>query len=96
MNTERKPMQDKISGETDRILKGLGLAAVNPGAWSGKEWHAAPDAPLIDSINPATGEVIARMRGAGAADYERVMASASRLSPPGATCRRRGAAKPCA
>ena len=75
MNTERKPMQDKVSGETDRILKGLGLAAVNPGAWSGKEWHAAPDAPLIDSINPATGEVIARIRGAGAADYERVMAS---------------------
>ena len=75
MNTERKPMLDKINGETDRILKGLGLAAVNPGAWSGKEWHAAPDAPLIDSINPATGEVIARIRGAGAADYERVMAS---------------------
>jgi hypothetical protein len=51
MNTERKPMQDKINGEKDRILKGLGLAAVNPGAWSGKEWHAAPDADLIDSIN---------------------------------------------
>ena len=75
MNTERKPMPDKIDGETVRILNGLGLAAINPGAWSGKEWHAAPDAPLIDSINPATGEVIARIRGAGAADYERVMAS---------------------
>src|SRR6185295_5269208 len=69
MNTERKPLQDTFSGETDRILKGLGLAAVNPGAWSGKEWHAVPDAPLIDSINPATGEVIARIRGAGVAAY---------------------------
>ncbi len=77
MNTERKPMQDKISGETSRILAGLGLQAVNPGAFSGKDWHAAADAPLIDSINPATGEVIARIRAAGAEDYERVMASAA-------------------
>ena len=77
MNTERKPMQDKISGETGRILAGLGLQAVNPGAFSGKDWHAAADAPLIDSINPATGEVIARIRAAGAEDYERVMTSAA-------------------
>ncbi len=62
---------------TQRILAGLGLSAVNPGAWSGKEWHAAADAPLIDSVNPATGEVIAQVRAAGAADYERVAASAS-------------------
>ncbi|MGH8131065.1 MAG: L-piperidine-6-carboxylate dehydrogenase [Steroidobacteraceae bacterium] len=61
----------------EKILAGLGLAAVNAGAWSGKEWHAAADAPLVDSINPATGEVIARVRAAGAADYERVVASAA-------------------
>jgi aldehyde dehydrogenase (NAD+) len=77
MSTERKPMQDRIAGEADRILAGLGLAAVNPGACSGREWHAAADSPLVDSHNPATGEVIARVRAAGASDYERVMASAS-------------------
>ena len=58
------------------ILSGLGLAAVNDGAWSGS-WHADAAAPLIDSVNPATGEVIARVRAAGERDCERVLASAS-------------------
>ncbi len=77
MNTERKPTREINTIGTDRVLQGLGLQAVNPGAWSGQEWHAAADAPLIDSINPATGEVIARIRAAGAEDYERVVASAA-------------------
>ncbi len=77
MNTERKPMRENSAVDAGRILAGLGLQAVNPGAWSGKEWHAGADAPLIDSINPATGEVIARIRAAGADDYERVVASAA-------------------
>ena len=77
MNTERKPTRENNTVGTDRVLQGLGLQAVNPGAWSGQEWHAAADAPLIDSINPATGEVIARIRVAGAEDYERVVASAA-------------------
>jgi len=77
MNTERKPMREGTTADTGRILAGLGLQAVNPGAWSGQEWHAAADAPLIDSINPATGEVIARVRAAGADEYERVVASAA-------------------
>jgi aldehyde dehydrogenase (NAD+) len=77
MNTERKPMRDNTAADAGRIIAGLGLQAVNPGAWSGKEWHAAADAPLIDSINPATGEVIARIRAAAASDYERVVAGAA-------------------
>ena len=77
MSTERKAMQDLHWSETGRILDGLGLSAVNPGACSRDGWHAAADAPLIDSINPATGEVIARVRAAGADDYERVMRSAA-------------------
>ena len=77
MSTERKAMQDFLPDETGRLLAGLGLGAVNPGAFSGGEWHAAADAPLIDSINPATGEVIARVRAAGTDDYERVMKSAT-------------------
>jgi aldehyde dehydrogenase (NAD+) len=59
------------------ILKGLGLSAVNPGAWSGDGWHAAEDAPLVKSTDPATGELIASVRAATAADYERVAASAA-------------------
>ncbi len=59
------------------ILKGLGLSAVNPGAWSGDGWHAAEDAPLVNSIDPSTGELIASVRAATEADYERVAASAA-------------------
>ena len=59
------------------ILGGLGLSAVNPGSWSGDGWHAAADAPLVDSLNPASGEVIAKVRAATAADYERVATSAA-------------------
>ncbi|MBX3702746.1 MAG: aldehyde dehydrogenase family protein [Steroidobacteraceae bacterium] len=62
--------------KASEILSGLGLAEVNDGAWSGS-WHADDRAPLIDSVNPATGEVIARVRAAGERDYERVLASAS-------------------
>jgi aldehyde dehydrogenase (NAD+) len=77
MSSARKPIQDALAGETGRILAGLGLGDVNPGACSGPEWHAAAGAPLVDSINPTTGEVIARVRPAGAEDYERVMNSAT-------------------
>jgi len=59
------------------ILKGLGLSAVNPGACSGDGWHAAEDAPLVKSIDPATGELIASVRAATEPDYERVAASAA-------------------
>jgi aldehyde dehydrogenase (NAD+) len=60
------------------ILTGLGLSDVNPGTWSGDGgWLARPEAPLIESVNPATGEVIAKVRAATPADYERVMAAAA-------------------
>ena len=60
------------------ILAGLGLSRVNAGTWSGDGgWLDDPSAPLIDSINPATGEVIASVRATTAAQYERVMASAA-------------------
>jgi aldehyde dehydrogenase (NAD+) len=59
------------------ILKGLGLEAINPGAWSGDDWHAAADSPLVQSLDPATGEPIAAVRAAAEIDYERVAASAA-------------------
>ncbi|TAK54279.1 MAG: aldehyde dehydrogenase family protein [Gammaproteobacteria bacterium] len=59
------------------ILQGLGIEAVNPGACSGEGWHAAAGAALIESVNPATGEVIARVRAASASDCDRVVASAA-------------------
>jgi aldehyde dehydrogenase (NAD+) len=62
--------------KTSDILAGLGLAAVNDGAWSGA-WHADAGAKTAESVNPASGEVIARVRTAAAKDYDRVLASAS-------------------
>ncbi|MFZ2507016.1 MAG: aldehyde dehydrogenase family protein [Steroidobacteraceae bacterium] len=63
--------------DREKVLRGLGLADVNPGAWCGDGWLASADAPLLKSIDPATGEVIASVRTVTEADYERVVASAA-------------------
>lgn len=56
------------------ILETLGLKADNPGACFGPgQWSTTTDAGTIESINPSTGEVIARVHAASEADYERVM-----------------------
>jgi aldehyde dehydrogenase (NAD+) len=64
--------------DINTILSKLGLAAVNPGAWSGsKGWSTSQEGTLINVRNPSTGTVIAQVRPANAADYENVIASAS-------------------
>src|SRR5262245_9148892 len=61
------------------VFATLGLAEVNAGVWSANGgWSQDASAPLIDSVNPATGALLARVRGATAADYERVLVSARR------------------
>ena len=72
--------------------------SVNSGAWSGDGgWSKDTTGPVIDSINPATGEMLAQVRSATAADYERVMRFARRgVRRSGAWCPRRSAARPCA
>jgi aldehyde dehydrogenase (NAD+) len=58
------------------VLAALGIKAVNAGAWSQDGgWMESADAPLLESVNPATGSVIASVRCATVADYERVVAS---------------------
>ncbi|GAC1305893.1 MAG: aldehyde dehydrogenase family protein [Steroidobacteraceae bacterium] len=58
-------------------LRALGLEAMNSGTWSGVGgWSKQTAGPVIDSINPATGERLAQVRGAAAADYEDVMRAA--------------------
>ena len=64
--------------DINAILTKLGLAAANPGAWSGsKGWSTSQEATLINVRNPATGAVIAQVRPASEADYENVIASAT-------------------
>ncbi len=60
----------------NKILQSLGLDSVNPGTWFGNESSTDTSAPLIESINPATGDVIGSVRATTADDYERVVAMA--------------------
>ena len=58
------------------ILNRLGLAETNPGTWLGAESLEDTSAKLIESINPATGEVIAGVRSTTPAEYDRLITSA--------------------
>jgi aldehyde dehydrogenase (NAD+) len=58
------------------VLDRLGIAAVNSGAATGR-WIDTRGAELV-SANPATGEPIAGVRLAGAADYDAVVVEAQR------------------
>ncbi len=58
------------------IFSSLGLSELNSGAWSQDGgWSKDTTGPVIESINPATGELLGRVRSATAADYERVIVS---------------------
>jgi aldehyde dehydrogenase (NAD+) len=62
---------------SSKILHSLGLTDINPGVWSGSHaWSSDTTGPLIDSINPSTGERLAQVRGATPSDYEHVMSAA--------------------
>ena len=58
------------------ILKRLDLSDVNPGTWLGATSLEDQKAPLIESVNPATGEVIASVRSTTAAQYEQMITHA--------------------
>jgi aldehyde dehydrogenase (NAD+) len=63
--------------QSSNPLEILGLREINSGAWSGSHgWSEDTSGTLIDSLNPSTGQRLAQVRGATAADYERVMAGA--------------------
>src|SRR5215831_8662729 len=54
-------------------LRGLGIQAVNSGGSTGKHWSSAhATGPMIQSINPATGEMIAAVRPCSPDDYEHI------------------------
>jgi aldehyde dehydrogenase (NAD+) len=63
------------------ILSKLGIEEINSGTWSGTGgWSQDTSGPLLGSVNPATGELLGRVRSASAADYERVIASAREVA----------------
>ncbi len=67
--------------DVNALLGRLGLAAVNPGAWSGQHgWSSAAEGALIDVRNPASGALLAQVRPATDTDYEQVIAGAERAA----------------
>jgi aldehyde dehydrogenase (NAD+) len=63
-----------------QFLEQLGIGPENHGAFFGAgEWSTTEDKGVIESTNPADGEVIARVYGASADDYERVMVTARKV-----------------
>jgi aldehyde dehydrogenase (NAD+) len=59
--------------DSAKILSALGLEAINSGA-CGLEWLTSPTGGELVSLNPATGEPIARVLMASESDYGRVAA----------------------
>ena len=55
------------------LLARLGLSATNPGAFCG-EWIGS--GPILKSVSPIDGKVLARVRTASASDYDRIAARA--------------------
>jgi len=59
------------------LLARLELNRLHPGAWSGaRGWSSATEGEVVAVKSPTTGEIIASVRSASAADYEEVMSSA--------------------
>ena len=59
-----------------KILDTLGLETVNNGTWLGAESTGDDSGSIIESVNPATGEVIGSVRSTTAAEYEKVVTAA--------------------
>jgi len=64
------------SSTINDILESLHIEPLNSGACYG-DWIANPSGPELTSLNPSTGEPLARIRQAGIEDYEQVVAAAS-------------------
>jgi aldehyde dehydrogenase (NAD+) len=60
----------------NEILSKLGLSEVNAGTWSGADSSESEDAPLINSVNPANGELIAGVRTTTAEEYDKLVNNA--------------------
>ena len=63
------------------MLANLGLDALNPGTWAAHGgWLSDASAARVDSVNPATGAVIASVLATTSAQYEQLMSSAREVA----------------
>ena len=62
------------------VLRALDLQDINAGVWCARDgWSQDSTAPSIESIDPTTGQPLAKVRCATAADYERLLAGAREI-----------------
>jgi aldehyde dehydrogenase (NAD+) len=62
------------------IFSALELSELHSGAWSPEGgWSNDTAGAVFESVNPTTGELLGRVRGATAADYERILVSSRRV-----------------
>jgi len=65
----------------EQVLRNLGLEAVNAGTWSSRDgWLSDPAARRVDSVNPATGAIMASVLATTPAQYEQVLAGAHEVA----------------
>jgi aldehyde dehydrogenase (NAD+) len=64
----------RMQHDATSILRRLGIDDVNPGATDGRAWFGSGE--LLDVLDPTTGKVLARVKQATDADYERVVKAA--------------------
>tara|TARA_R110002096_G_scaffold161007_5_gene327419 strand:+ start:11534 stop:13051 length:1518 start_codon:yes stop_codon:yes gene_type:complete len=60
-----------------KVLDQLGLSEINDGTWFGAASSRDESTGIIESINPATNELIASVRSTSAAEYEQIVAQAA-------------------
>jgi aldehyde dehydrogenase (NAD+) len=58
------------------VLAKLGLQSVNAGTWLGPQALENATSPVIESLNPATGDVIAGVRATTDTEYEKLVSAA--------------------
>jgi len=59
----------------DKVLKALGIKDLNEGCSTGRNWFSGGD--IIESYSPADGKLIAKIKSATRADYEKTIATAA-------------------
>ncbi|KTD52388.1 piperidine-6-carboxylate dehydrogenase [Legionella rubrilucens] len=62
------------------LLNKLGIASINPGAFSGQGWRSEIQAGRLASYCPATGEKLAEVATCSLADYETVLERAEKAA----------------
>lgn len=71
-------MQDRLTGV--QVMEALGLDSVNSGVFDGQQWIDCKGGDLLDSLNPADTELLAKVRCCDAAAYQSVLNSAQQAA----------------